>query len=63
VEHAVHQSSNLEDRASTLVESVALFQLQQGSPEEAIALVERAVAHRRRSGSRDSFLRDLTHPA
>jgi signal transduction histidine kinase len=63
VEHAVLQSSNLEDRASTLVESVALFKLQQGSPEEAIALVERAIAHRRRSASRDGFLRDLTDTA
>jgi len=45
-----------------LVDSVAMFRLLQGSPEEAVALVERAVAQRRH-GSRDSFLRDLTDPA
>jgi methyl-accepting chemotaxis protein len=63
VEHAVTQASALELRASTLVEAVALFKLQQGSAEEAIALVERAVAHRRRSASTDGFLRDLTQPS
>jgi len=60
VEHAVTQASALEHRASTLVEAVAVFKLQQGSAEEAMALVDRAVAHRRRGGSKDSFLRDLT---
>ena len=63
VEHAVTQASTLENRASTLVEAVAVFKLQQGSAEEAVALVDRALAHRRRSASRDSFLRDLTNPA
>ena len=62
VDHAVTQASTLESRASTLVEAVALFKLQQGSAEEARALVEKALAHRRR-GSRDSFLRELTNPA
>nr|WP_315430682.1 methyl-accepting chemotaxis protein [uncultured Albidiferax sp.] len=61
VDHAVTQASTLESRASTLVEAVALFKLQQGSAEEARALVEKALAHRRR-GSRDSFLRELTNP-
>jgi methyl-accepting chemotaxis protein len=59
VGHAVEKAQDMETRATTLVDSVALFKLLQGSPEEAVALVERAVAHRRR-GSRDSFLRDLT---
>jgi uncharacterized phage infection (PIP) family protein YhgE len=63
VEQAVTQASKLEGRASTLVEAFAMFKLQQGSAEEAIELVERAMAHRQRSGSRDSFLRDLTNPA
>ncbi len=63
VEHAVTQASNLEGRASTLVEAVALFKLQQGSAEEAIELVARAMAQRRRSASRNAFLRDLTDPA
>jgi methyl-accepting chemotaxis protein len=62
VGHAVGKADDIEMRASTLVSSVAMFKLLQGSPEEAIAMVERAVAHRR-SGSRDSFLRDLTEPA
>lgn len=63
VEQAVTQASNLEGRASTLVEAVAMFKLQQGSAEEAIELVERAMAQRRRSASRDSFLREVTDPA
>ncbi len=63
VEHAVVQASKLEGRASTLVDAFAIFKLQQGSAEEAIELVERAVTHRGRSGSQDSFLRDLTNPA
>ena len=60
VETAVSQATALQDRASTLSESVALFQLQQGTANEALALVERAAAHRRRCGSRDAFLRDMT---
>lgn len=63
VEQAVTQASNLEGRASTLVEAVAMFKLQQGSAEEAIELVERAIALHRRSASREAFLRDVTDPA
>lgn len=63
VEHAVMQASNLEGRASTMVEAFAMFKLQQGSAEEAIELVERAMAQRQRSASRDSFLREVTEPA
>lgn len=63
VEHAVAQAAKLEGRASTLVEVVALFKLQQGSAEEAMELVEQAMAHRHRCGSRDTFLRDVTNPA
>jgi signal transduction histidine kinase len=62
VEHAVANAGNMELRASTLVESVAVFQLQQGSPEEAMALVVRAAAQAPRS-ARDSWLRELTDPA
>jgi len=62
VEHAVTQAVKLEERASTLVQSVAMFKLQQGSAEEAQALVAKAMAHRRLS-SKDSFLRELTDPA
>ncbi len=63
VEQAVAQAADLEARASTLVESVAGFKLQQGSPEEARTLVERAMALRQRSHSLESFLRELTDPA
>jgi hypothetical protein len=52
----------MEGRANTLVESVALFKLQQGSAEEAVALVERAVAHRQRT-TKDAFVRDVTDPS
>lgn len=62
VEHAVTQAVALEGRASTLVQSVAMFKLQQGSAEEAQALVAKAMAHRRHT-SKDSFLRELTDPA
>jgi methyl-accepting chemotaxis protein len=62
VGHAVEKAEDMRKRATTLVDSVSLFKLQQGSPDEAAALVRRAVAHRR-SGSKDSFLRDLTDPS
>jgi methyl-accepting chemotaxis protein len=60
VENAVMQAFNLESRASTLVDAVARFKLQQGSAEEAIELVNRAVSQRRHSNSHASFLRDIT---
>jgi len=62
VEQAVTQAVAMEGRASTLVESVAMFKLQQGSAEEAVDLVERAVAYRQRT-SKDAFLRDVTDPS
>ncbi len=62
VEHAVSQALSLERYAGTLVESISMFKLQQGSAEEAQALVGRAIAHRQRT-SQDSFLRDITNPA
>jgi methyl-accepting chemotaxis protein len=60
VERAVMQANDLEVRASTLSDAVAVFKLQQGTAEEALALVERAVDYRRQCGSRDTFVRDLT---
>jgi methyl-accepting chemotaxis protein len=60
VERAVNQSNDLEVRASTLSEAVAVFNLQQGTADEAMALVERAVSYRQRCGTRDAFLRELT---
>jgi methyl-accepting chemotaxis protein len=62
VEHAVAQAVKLEQRASTLAEAVAAFRLQQGTADEALALVQRAIAYRQQT-SRDSFLRGLTDPA
>lgn len=62
VSRAVTQAINLEGRASTLVQSVASFRLQQGSAEEAVELVARAMAHRGQT-SKEAFLRDLTNPA
>jgi len=61
VEHAVEQAVKLEQRASTLAEAVAAFRLQQGTADEALALVQRAVRYRQQTG-RDSFLRGLTDP-
>jgi methyl-accepting chemotaxis protein len=61
VEHAVNQSNLLEARAAHLSRAVSSFMLQQGTAEEAMTLVERALAHRNQSG-RDAFVRDLTEP-
>jgi len=59
---AVRQAVALEGRASSLSYAVASFRLQQGTAEEAVALVQRAVQLRQRvSGS--TFLRTLTDPA
>ena len=62
VEIALTQALAMVGRATTLVESVAAFQLQHGSAEEAQGLVERALVHRRRT-SKEAFLRDLTDPS
>ena len=60
VETAAHQAGALQEQASTLAASVSVFQLQQGTADEALALVEKAVAHRRHVSSRDAFVRDIT---
>ncbi len=62
VENGVTQAEAMDGRASTLVESVAIFKLQQGSAEEAMALVHYAADHRHRT-SKTAFLRDITDPA
>jgi len=61
VERAVQQANQLEQRAAHLSRAVASFMLQQGTAEEAIALVEQAVEYRRQTG-REAFVRDLTDP-
>ena len=62
VEHAVQQANALEGRASTLSSAVESFRLQQGTADEAVALVQRAVAMRAGT-SRDQFLRTITGQA
>lgn len=62
VETAAQQASELQNQASTLAASVSVFQLQQGTADEALALVEKALAHRRRVSSREAFVRDITAP-
>ncbi|EYC51617.1 chemotaxis protein [Hylemonella gracilis str. Niagara R] len=59
VEHAVEQAVKLGERASTLAEAVATFRLQQGTADEALALVRRAVAFRQQV-SREAYPRGLT---
>ena len=61
VERAVQQSNQLEERAAHLSRAVSSFMLQQGTAEEAMALVELALEHRSRA-SRDAFVRDLSDP-
>lgn len=63
VEHAVEQSVALGERAATLSSAVASFQLQQGTAQEARALVEGAVGLYNRGLSREQFLRTLTDPS
>ncbi|NMM77035.1 methyl-accepting chemotaxis protein [Acidovorax sp. SRB_24] len=62
VEHAVGQAVALENRASTLSRAVSSFRLQQGTADEAVALVERAAAMHGRTPP-GQFLRTLTDPA
>ncbi len=60
VEQAVSQATALQERASVLSDAVSVFKLQQGSADEARALVERALSLRRGAGSRDAFVREVT---
>lgn len=62
VERAVAQANQLENRAAHLSKAVSSFMLQQGTAEEAMVLVDRAIEHRNRS-ARDAFVRELTEPA
>lgn len=58
-ERAVQQAQDLEVRATTLSEAVAVFKLQQGTAEEAFAMVARAVAFRQQCGALDGFVRHV----
>lgn len=59
VGQAVEQAQALEHRASTLSRAVAVFRLQQGTAEEAVALVNKAVGLSK-ANSQDQFLRNVT---
>ena len=62
VERAVEQASLLESRAAHLSHAVSSFLLQQGTAEEAMQQVQRAIEHRARCG-KEAFARDITDPA
>lgn len=59
-ERAVQQAQDLEVRATTLAEVVAVFKLQQGTAQEASDMVARALGYRRQCGSLDGFVRNVT---
>jgi myosin heavy subunit len=59
VERAVTQTQGLESRASTLAQAVSAFQLQQGTADEALELVDKAMAYRQQT-TREGFIRGLT---
>ena len=61
--NALHQAQALESRAHTLSQAVRNFRLQQGTAEEAQALVLRAVALGRQLGAGAELLRSVTDKA
>jgi methyl-accepting chemotaxis protein len=63
VEQAVAQAHKLELRASTLASAVQAFQLQQGTAEEAVALVRRAQDACRTQPTPTAWLQAITDPA
>jgi len=62
VGESLRQAQALESRAGTLSRAVLAFRLQQGTAEEAMALVQRA-AQLHRGGGHGDFLATLTDPA
>ncbi|UCU97291.1 methyl-accepting chemotaxis protein [Acidovorax radicis] len=62
VGQAVEQAQALEHRASTLSRAVAVFRLQQGTAEEAVALVAKALGLQK-THSQEQFLRSVTDPS
>ncbi len=62
VERAVQQANQLEHRAAQLSQAVSSFRLQQGTAEEAMNLVQRAI-DRRASVGREGYVQVLTDPA
>ena len=63
VVRTIAQSSNLEVKAGALAGATGHFKLQQGVPEEAILLVERAVEFRRKALSQQSYCQGITDNA
>jgi methyl-accepting chemotaxis protein len=62
VERAVQQANQLEQRAAHLSKAVSSFMLQQGTADEAMQLVSRALAQRKQGG-REAFSRSITEPS
>ncbi len=62
VRSVVQEAQTLEQRAQTLAQAVTSFRLQQGTPEEAQQLVERACALRRSHAQPSSFWQAVTAP-
>ena len=63
VEHAVSEATRLQTRAATLSQAVQNFRLQQGTADEAVALVQRAMQLYGTGAGRESFLRSVTDTA
>ena len=63
VDAAVHEAQALEQRAATLSHAVESFRLQQGTAEEAMALVQRAMALTRSGLGQVQVLQQLTDKA
>jgi methyl-accepting chemotaxis protein len=59
VDRAVQKANQLVRRAGDLAGAVSLFKLQQGTADEAMALVDRALAFRQTSG-REAFVQNIT---
>lgn len=59
VERAMQKSNQLAVRAGDLASAVSSFKLQQGTADEAMALVDRALELRKNSG-REDFVRNIT---
>lgn len=62
VERAVEQANLLEHRAAHLSKAVSSFMLQQGTAEEAMGMVDRALGYRRQCG-KEAFVQGLTASA
>jgi methyl-accepting chemotaxis protein len=63
VARAVSQSDGLEVQGANLSQAIGTFKLQQGVAQEALALVQRAQAHRKDFGGRDAFWDSITDKA